>query len=240
MFWAGTASTDADSSAVPRFIHDTYYTNSTYSDFWVIYQGSPLLLTTDVIPGELNGTFTMRKMWGLQTSLANGEWSFLQDAPQNIGTYNGVSEEISVCTAKQATYISDAATATSRQEGQTYANQWMEAFNLHPKVVMLTWWNEWMAQRQENDANGNAQFVDEYDSGTHVRKQCETLCCRTPRKEEQSSADFFKLLPEYSKDIEPQDPSQPTGHGSYYLEWTQQYVSAYKANQAIPTGLTGY
>lgn len=107
----------------------------------------------------------MRKMWGLQSSLAEGEWSFLQDAPQNVGTSNGVAEEISVCVAKQSSYISDKATATSRNKGQTFADQWAKAFDVHPKVVMLTWWNEWMAQRQADDANGNPRFVDEYDSG---------------------------------------------------------------------------
>ena len=78
---------------------------------------------------------------------------------------DGVAEEISVCIAKQATYMSDKATATPRNQGQTFADQWAKAFDVHPKVVMLTWWNEWMAQRQVNDANGNPQFVDEYDSG---------------------------------------------------------------------------
>ena len=165
MFWVRTASTDADPSAVGRFVKDRYYSNSTYADFWVTYEGKPLLLTTDTLPSELTGDFTMRKMWGLQSSLANGEWSFLQDAPQNVGTMDGVAEEVSVCVAKQATYMSDTATATSRNQGQTFADQWAKAFDIHPKVVMLTWWNEWMAQRQANDANGNPQFVDEYDSG---------------------------------------------------------------------------
>jgi putative SOS response-associated peptidase YedK len=165
VFWVGTASTDADPSAVGRFVNDRYYNNSAYAEFWVTYEGKPLLLTTDTIPSQLADDFTMRKMWGLQTSLANGEWSFLQDAPQNVGTMDGVAEEISVCVAKQATYISDKATATSRNQGQTFADQWVKAFEVHPKVVMLTGWNEWMAQRQVNDANGNPQFVDEYDSG---------------------------------------------------------------------------
>jgi hypothetical protein len=166
VFWIGTASTDADPSAVGRFVQDRYYSNSTYADLWVTYEGKPLLLTTDTLPSELAGDFTMRKMWGLQTSLANGEWSFLQDVPQNIGTMDGIAEEISVCVAKQATYISDKVTATSREQGQTFAAQWAKAFDIHPKVVMLTWWNEWMAQRQANDANNNPQFVDEYDSGS--------------------------------------------------------------------------
>lgn len=36
------------------------------------------------------------------------------------------------------------------------------------------------------------------------------------------------------------DPSQVTSHGSKYLDWTTQYISAYKMNQPIPGGLTGY
>ncbi|KAI1324102.1 hypothetical protein F5Y16DRAFT_315869 [Xylariaceae sp. FL0255] len=209
VFWVATTSTDADPSAVGRFVNDRYYANSAYADFWVTFQGKNLMLTTDTLPDELTADFTLRKMWGLQSSLAESEWSFLQDAPQNIAMTNGVNEQISVCVAKQQSYISDKATATSRQEGATFAAQWAEAFNVHPQVVILTWWNEWMAQRQADDANGNPQFVDEYDG-------------------------------EYSRDIEPQDPSQAGGHGSKFLTWTQQYVSAYKANQAIPSGLTGY
>ncbi|KAM0456641.1 hypothetical protein ACHAO4_003672 [Trichoderma viride] len=139
-------------------------------------------------------------MWGLQSSLADGEWSFPQDAPQNLGTMNGIAEEISVCVAKQATYISNKATATPRKQGQTFADQWARAFEMHPKVIMLTWWNEWMAQRQANDGDGNPQFFDEYSS-------------------------------KYSRDIEPQDPTQPDGHGSKYLDWAREYISTYKANR---------
>ena len=123
------------------------------------------MLTTDALPNELAQYFTLRKMWGLQSTLAEGEWSFMQDAPQNVGMANGVAEEVSVCTAKQSSYISDETTATSRQEGATFQAQWGRAFDVKPKVVMLTWWNEWIAQRQADDALGNPQFVDEFDSG---------------------------------------------------------------------------
>ena len=127
------------------------------------------MITTDTLPDELAQSFTLRKMWGLQSALAEGEWSFLQDAPQNVGTTNGVAEEVSVCTAKQAGYITDKATATPRQQGATFQAQWGRAFDIKPKVVMLTWWNEWAAQRQVDDASGNPQFVDEYDSGKPLR-----------------------------------------------------------------------
>jgi hypothetical protein len=45
---------------------------------------------------------------------------------------------------------------------------------------------------------------------------------------------------EYSRDIEPQDPNQDSSHGSKYLDWTKAYIAAYKANQSLPGGLTGY
>lgn len=165
MFWVRTGADDSDPAAVGRFVRDRYYGNPDYSDFWSTLSGKALLLTTDTLPDELAQNFTLRKMWGLQSSLANGEWSFLQDAPQNVGMKDSVPEQVSVCTAKQESYMTDKATATPRKQGKTYQSQWQRAFDVHPKVVMLSWWNEWMAQRQADDVSGNPQFVDNYDGG---------------------------------------------------------------------------
>ncbi|ERF73826.1 hypothetical protein EPUS_05531 [Endocarpon pusillum Z07020] len=163
VFWVRTDRADSDPTAVGRFVLDRYYRNPAYSDFWVTLSGKPLLVTTDTRPGILAQNFTLRKMWGLQGKLAVGEWSFLQDAPQNVGMKNGLPEQVSVSTAKQATYMSNKATATPRKQGKTYQLQWQRAFDVRPKVVILTWWNEWMAQRQADDASGNPQFVDNYN-----------------------------------------------------------------------------
>ena len=164
MFWVRTRA-DSDPAAVGRFVRDRYYKNPDFSDFWVTLSGKPLLLTTDSLPAVLARNFTLRRMWGLQSSLAEGEWSFLQNAPQNVGMKGGVPEQVSVCTAKQASYMTDKATATPRNKGKTYQLQWKRAFDVRPKVVILTWWNEWMAQRQVDDASGNPQFVDNYNEG---------------------------------------------------------------------------
>jgi hypothetical protein len=106
-------------------------------------------------------------MWGLQGSLQEREWYFLQDPPQNI-THgpDGQPKQVSVCLANQANYMTNKATATPRRQGETFQTQWRRAFEIRPRVVTLTWWNEWMAQRQADDASGNPQFVDNYDSGT--------------------------------------------------------------------------
>lgn len=148
-----------------RFVRDRYYSHEDYADFWVTFEGKPLLITTDTLPDELAADFTLRKMWGLQGSLAEQEWSFLQDAPQNVGMNGDVAEQVSVCVAKQSDYMTNTASATPRNGGKTFQSQWQRAFDVHPKVVMLTWWNEWMAQRQTDDAAGNPQFVDNYNSG---------------------------------------------------------------------------
>lgn len=165
MFWVRTVKADKDPTAVGRFVRDRYYTNPGYSDLWVKLSGKPLLVTTDRLPAQLAQNFTLRKMWGLQGKLADGEWSFLQNAPQNVGMKGGVPEQVSVSTAKQADYMTNKATATPRKQGKTYQSQWQRAFDVHPKVVILTWWNEWMAQRQANDASGKPQFVDNYNGG---------------------------------------------------------------------------
>lgn len=166
VFWVKTGSSDPDPAAVGRFVLDRYHSNPSYDDLWVTYEGKPLLLTTDTLPGELDGPFTLRKMWGLQSSLQDQEWSFLQDPPQNVATGpDGQSEQVSVCAAKQADYMTNKETATPRRQGETFQTQWRRAFEIRPRVVLLTWWNEWIAQRQADDASGNPQFVDNYDSG---------------------------------------------------------------------------
>lgn len=106
--------------------------------------------------------FTYRTMWGLQNSETQN-WSFLNNTVNNPRhpitdetTGNTYYEQICVCAAAQQSYMSYT-TATSRRHGITFYNQWQQAFKYRPKIVILTWWNEWVAQKQEN-----GQFVDLY------------------------------------------------------------------------------
>lgn len=213
-----------------RFVHDRYYVNETHDDLWVTYGGKPLLITTDTLPDELVADFTLRKMWGLQGSLAEQEWSFLQDAPQNVAMTGDVAEQVSVCVAKQNDYMTNTATATPRNGGQTFQAQWQTAFDVHPRVVMLTWWNEWMAQRQADDAEGNVQFVDNYNSGEYILPHVSRIRSWMDQV-------FDVIAAEYSRDIEPQDPDQETTNGGKYLDWTQKYIAAYKNGESMPTDL---
>ncbi|MFD0959764.1 hypothetical protein [Paenibacillus chungangensis] len=161
VFWTGTWGDDPNSAFTGNDIYNRFYTAGQYDNLFVQYDGKPLLLVTDTQPTSLSASFTMRNMWGLQPSLADKEWSFLQPHPQNVGMNGAQKEQLSVSTAFQQSYISDFDSATPRRGGITFAAQWKRAFEERPKIVTLTWWNEWIAQRFEDEA-GNTRFVDNF------------------------------------------------------------------------------
>lgn len=103
---------------------------------------------------------TSRKMWGPVDNTAPFGWSFLQKKNKPNLNSKGKAEQICVCTAIQETYMS-LPTATGRNHGITFYHQWKNAFDARPKVVTITWWNEWAAQRFED--NGRSLFVDNYN-----------------------------------------------------------------------------
>lgn len=162
VFWC--QNTESDRSSNGMKIYELFYKSAKYRELFVYWAGKPLLLTiTD--PADANNRtllkyFTCRKMWGLQRTLAEKEWSFLQDEPQNVSMNGTQPEQLSVSVAHQETYMSYP-TATTRRKGLTFQEQWRRAFEIRPKVVTITWWNEWMAQRFV-DENGQTRFVDDY------------------------------------------------------------------------------
>jgi hypothetical protein len=162
VFWTGSWNRQGNDPAFTgNDIYNRFYAGGAYSDLFVYYSGKPLLLVTDLIPPELTTYFTIRKMWGLYSgSIPDKEWSFLQPHPQLIGKNGSLNEQISVTPAFQADYISNTDTSTPRRGGITFAAQWKRAFEVRPKVLTVTWWNEWAAQRFT--PGGITSFVDNY------------------------------------------------------------------------------
>ena len=153
--WCG-----ASEGPMIKALYDRYYTeNNPYADCFVYWEGKPFMLytqSTDTFPCP--DLFTVRHMWGLTSEKC---WRFLNI--RNRGTAfenNGVAEQISVAVASQETYMS-MPTAHGRNGGKFFYDQWKEAFRVHPKVVTITWWNEWTAQRFIVD--GQTAFVDNYN-----------------------------------------------------------------------------
>lgn len=160
VIWAGSSPNDPEPQWAGMDVYERLYKDGRYDELFVKYEDKPLLLTTDMQPEPLKEHFTLRKMWGLQGTLQEKEWSFLQEYPQNIAMNSGKPEQMVVLSAMQRGYMSEN-NAIPKRGGRTFAEQWQRAFEVRPKIVTVTWWNEWIAQRFE-DENGKTRFVDAY------------------------------------------------------------------------------
>ena len=162
VFWVGT-----NDGPLYQALYDRYHAPEKWKDCFVYWDGKPFLLTTHTYPKDfpLPELFTVRSMWGLSVSYAQGQWSFLSTNNHNRVTRgpDKSAEQVSVAVASQADYMSNFNTAKGRDGGMFWYAQWQTAFDRHPKVVTLTWWNEWTAQRLR-DPNGNYVFTDNYNA----------------------------------------------------------------------------
>ncbi len=140
---------------VTEAVYDQFFLQERYKNLWVYWNNKPLFLTSSITASPTRN-ITVRKMWGLQSSLGSNEWTFLQKNNTRKGSSN---EQMTVGVAMQRTYMSNTSTATGRNHGITFYNQWKNAFAAKPKVVTISWWNEWAAQRQSNGA-----FTDAYNT----------------------------------------------------------------------------
>ena len=159
-----------------RYLYDSYYNVEKWADCFVYWDEKPFLLTTHTRPESFplkdENLFTVRSMWGLGVDFAGGQWSYLNPAINNCVTYaaDGTPEHIGVSTAAQKSYmgIGTASSmgpgdAVGRREGKTWYIQWYYAFQVRPKIVTLTWWNEWTAQRLDI-GNGRYAFTDNFNA----------------------------------------------------------------------------
>ena len=132
--------------AFPVF-YEKFYGQEKWKDCFVYMNGKPLILHWRYRTNETE-QFTTRAMYGLQGQVKEGQWSYLE--PNNRATVcyaaDGTPEHVGVSVAMQSTYMSNTATAHGRQGGRFWNAQWQTAFDTHPKIVTLTWWNEWCAQ----------------------------------------------------------------------------------------------
>ncbi len=140
-------------------IYKEHFSKPEYKDLLVYWGDKLFTLTTELTENPPQYT-EVRKMWGLVKNLAPCEWSFLSHENKPCEDYNGNYEQICVCTAAQATYMTCTDTALGRQGGKTFYRQWKNAFDARPRIVTVTWWNEWAAQRFL--VEDETAFVDNY------------------------------------------------------------------------------
>ena len=126
---------------------DKFYGVEKWKDCFVYWNGKPFIMHWRNRASETE-RFTTRAMYGLQGKVATGQWSYLEadNTPTVSYDADGTPEHVGVSVATQETYMSNIATAHGRQGGRFWNAQWQTAFRTHPKIVTLTWWNEWCAQ----------------------------------------------------------------------------------------------
>ncbi|MBP3572717.1 MAG: hypothetical protein J6M42_12255 [Clostridia bacterium] len=159
-----------------RYLYDSFYNQEKWKDCFVYWDGLPLLLTTHIRPEGFplkdENLFTVRSMWGLGVDYAGGQWSYLNPSINGAVTYgaDGKPEHVGVSTAAQKNYMGIGTAgsmgpgdAVGRKQGKTWYVQWYYAFKMRPKIVTLTWWNEWTAQKLDI-GGGKYAFTDNFNA----------------------------------------------------------------------------
>ena len=185
--------TNARSGEIINKLYDDIYAQQKYKDLWYLWEGKPLIFgqPTDVtLRADVKNFFNIKYSWAW-TDAKNqpNQWQWIDSYPQDYGwSVSGVPDQLPVAAASHPTLNIGSSFSNGQQpplnlykltaftgQGLFFAEQWKQVFVVQPKVVMITQWNEWMAQRfvdgtdasanflGDPPANGNSYFVDNYN-----------------------------------------------------------------------------
>lgn len=225
-------------------IYNRFYRNKPqYDKLWYKLDGKPLALAPaqelTAVSDEVKNAFNFRNSWAwrqMQYDLGE-EWSWLEYYPQKMGwakkydpeslMTRKVYEQISVSVAQHATTkvgksyhngsqpkIDKYGMCEETPKGLYFQEQWNQAIKEHPPVVMVTQFNEWIAQRFV--INSKSQYGD-------VRPGA------TAKIGETYFVDVYS--PEFSRDLEPS--AHPSVRDNYYLQLVSN-VRKYRGVHKIP------
>src|SRR5574344_2145655 len=226
--------THSSTVATVQHLYDTFYADSaTYYKYWYLWNGKPLMLINGdeyaSLSTAMKNYFTFRYSWAWDTG--QDKWSWLASYPQATGysysTGKRVNEQISVSTAQHRTskigksFHNGAEPAYDKYglcaetpQGLYFAEQWNRALTVRPKVVMVTQWNEWMAQR----------FV--------IKEASEYGLVRPGATASVGETYFVDVYnQEFNRDIEPS--SEPLIKDNYYLQFVSN-ARKYHGARPIP------
>jgi len=193
---------NGDMDAAIERLHNDVYSQGEYEDLFFRWEGKPLIIGR--YEGELEAidtSYNYKLSWAwtelpwFTDNQGEDRWPWLANHPQEPGLKDGIPEQITVTTAQHPVgeyAIGKSCGADRTQEpeygadGKYFNLQWQRALEVDPPVVMITQWNEWMAQR--------FIYPDKDMPVTHM--------LREPLKVGQSIfVDAYSA--EYSRDIEP-------------------------------------
>ncbi len=171
--------THSSSKDVVKRLYDKIYAKNQYPDTWLYVDGKPLIIAEE--EDNINGFFSIRVPQWPNESTKTNSWPWMDfQWPQRIFKHNGKAEAISVSMAQHAGTVrfSDSAfygdrsnrgrsyngsyellTPDSYKLGINFQYQFDRAISKDVKYVLVTGWNEWVAQRQPSN-DGSIVFVD--------------------------------------------------------------------------------
>lgn len=156
VFWMGNDS-------MFEYMDEYFLGVSKWQDCFVYWDGKPFMMKWKFDESDSYEKWTVRGMYGLQGRARTNQWSYLEIDNSKTVSYDasGNPEHMCVDVATQETYMS-VSTAHGRQGGKFFYSQWKNAFSVHPKIITVTWWNEWCAQLYYIDGVGYI-FTDNFN-----------------------------------------------------------------------------
>lgn len=214
-------------SEVLEELYNVYYKNGEYDDVLYTINDKPLMLCkADVPVGEFKDFFETRDCWAWNTG--EGCWPWLEHSSTDgnkgqiggwaLGNTVNEREMVSVSAAQHPTTNIGKSYSMGFQPGKKsqdsgagiyFAEQWGYALDLDPQFVLVTQWNEWMAQRFT--ATSKTLFTNKYI-----------------KKGETYFVDVYSA--EYSRDIAP----MKGGYGDNYYYMLTDYVRQFKGARKMP------
>lgn len=169
--------TNANSGGVMNELYDSFYSTGAFQNLWFNWQGKPLILGKADDPKlrpEVKSFFTIKYSWAwTNTKSEPNHWQWLDFYPQDWGwnTNPNVPEQLTVSVAHHPeTHLGKSYSKGKQPEvdkdyltpftglGIQFQEQWSRVFEVDPQVVMVTQWNEWIAQRFIWN-KGNGQYA---------------------------------------------------------------------------------
>lgn len=182
--------TNSASGRTMNVIYDEIYAKRLHPDLWFHWQKKPLIMGKADDPElrpEVRDFFTIKRSWAwTRTKETPDHWQWLDRYPQDYGWSESpdIPEQITVSTAHHPqtplgkSYHEGAQPDVNEnyltpftERGLQFEEQWSRAHDIDPQIVMVTQWNEWIAQRfiwDDGDGfyagrpirNGDSYFVD--------------------------------------------------------------------------------